>query len=128
MGYKDNIAKLKRLMNAHNQSHHNPPKLPIIQRDVKSIGSPITTESSSCLIPSRINILIDIRLNPNFSSILKVLKRLAGKSINEDRTITDIITIAHVQMYRRCTAAVKYLHNYSKSDTCHQIKFPKNMR
>ena len=76
MGYRDIIEKLKRLINTHNQSHHNSPKLPIIQRDVKSIGRPITIESSSCLIPSRINILIDIRLNPNFSSILKILKAL----------------------------------------------------
>ena len=91
MGYKDNIAKLNRLMNTHSQSHHNDPKLPIIQREAKSIGRPIIIESSNCLIPSRINTLSDIRLKPNFSSILKILKRFAGKSINEDRTITDTI-------------------------------------
>ena len=49
-------------------------------------------DNINCFTPSRMNTLSDIRLKPNFSSILKILKRFAGKSINDDRTITDIIT------------------------------------
>ena len=59
----------------------------------------------------------------NSWKILREIERLRLREIEREITrlllFIDIITIAHVQMYRRCTAAAKSLHNYSKSDTCH---------